>query len=178
MLAAHRRAGAIPARRVAFSPFPKESVMSEGKNFDDWARKMAFAILARTNEGNDLTAADQHTVESVLQRVHTAAELVKLRNISEELEAGLYNRPMIHLQGVGKVAAKPVEAFKPGEHMGWNYGSATQVERIVPLREGATRGWCDVHFVEHPGKPRRMKLERFAAIADETWRRPQVGSRP
>lgn len=71
--------------------------------------------------------------------------------------------PTIHLQGMGKIKAKPVAEFKPGEFMGWNYGYATKVQRIEE------RGKMANVYFEGYSKPRRMKLDRLAAIADESW---------
>ncbi len=36
----------------------------------------------------------------------------------------------VHLQSVGLVKAKPAVEFKPGEYMGWNFGSVTKVLAI------------------------------------------------
>jgi hypothetical protein len=70
----------------------------------------------------------------------------------------------IHLQGLGKVPAKPVREFQPGEFMRWNYGSSTEVIRVEPKGKMA-----DVYFVGHEHrKPRRMGLDRLAAIGNES----------
>lgn len=69
----------------------------------------------------------------------------------------------VHLQYVGDVAGKPVRDFKVGEWMGWNGGYADQIERIE------TRGtMAHVYFVGFD-TPRRMKLDRLAAIASDKW---------
>ena len=74
-------------------------------------------------------------------------------------------QPCIQLQAIGLVPAKPVRDFKPGEFMGWNFGSASKVERIEPVG----KAMCDVYSIQH-AKPRRMKLDRLVAVASAKWR--------
>jgi hypothetical protein len=74
-------------------------------------------------------------------------------------------RPCVQLQAIGLVPAKLVRDFQPGEYMGWNFGSASKVERIEPV--GASM--CDVYSVAHAA-PRRMKLDRLVAVASAKWR--------
>jgi hypothetical protein len=75
-------------------------------------------------------------------------------------------QPCVHLQGIGEVPAKPMRDFAPSDWMGWNFGYASQIERIVPTKGGKM---ADVFMVGFP-KPRRMGLHRLVAVASAKWR--------
>jgi len=46
----------------------------------------------------------------------------------------------VWLQYVGYCKAKPLEDFKPGEFMGWNYGSKSEVVELIRNQRGAVVG--------------------------------------
>lgn len=70
---------------------------------------------------------------------------------------------LVHLQGIGKVRAKPASAFEVGERMGWNYGYTSQV--ISKEKRGQF-----IHFKmlasDNQVYSRRMKPSRLVALGD------------
>ena len=75
----------------------------------------------------------------------------------------------IQLQYVGKVNAKPVQDFKIGEKMMWNYGFTSEIISIV--KETPKQIILEMNSVSPEGKKsegthrRRMQKTRLAAIA-------------
>lgn len=68
----------------------------------------------------------------------------------------------IHLQGIGRVHAKPAQEFKVGEKMGWNYGSTSKVIGVKKV----TKKFIVFRLQTKDGSvwERRLKKDRMVAI--------------
>jgi hypothetical protein len=79
---------------------------------------------------------------------------------------------LVHLQGIGKVEAKPAQEFQIGEFMMWNTGSQSKVVGIAKetkafitfeiLYPDCWRDWANAKVGE-----RRLKKTRLVAIGSE-----------
>jgi hypothetical protein len=69
----------------------------------------------------------------------------------------------VRLQSVVWVNAKPADEFKPGERMGWNFGSTTE----VISRVSETASFVIFEIKDQHGKlwHRKLKKDRLVAIA-------------
>ena len=74
----------------------------------------------------------------------------------------------IHLQGVGRVEAKPAKEFKIGESFMWNYGSTSEIKRIV--KETSSYITFEIEYEAYSGKmelgERRLKKDRLVGIGN------------
>lgn len=66
-----------------------------------------------------------------------------------------------HLQGIGRVQAKPAREIKIGDVLVWNYGYTSRVLGIEPSKTGKTL----VVKIEQNGRlyERKMKADRLVA---------------
>ena len=79
----------------------------------------------------------------------------------------------IHLQGIGKVEAKPAQEFQIGEFILWNFGSQSKIVGIAKETKAfitfkleyplsGRRDWADTGTSE-----RRLKKSRLVGIGSE-----------
>lgn len=66
----------------------------------------------------------------------------------------------VHLQGVGRVKAKPARDLRPGDVTVWNYGYTDKVESVEPYGKHYLR-------VKLTSGVRQMKLSRLVAYSDK-----------
>lgn len=69
----------------------------------------------------------------------------------------------IHLQGIGRVKAKPAQEFRVGDYMGWDYGGVSKVVGIA--KETAKTITFLVLCSDGQVYERRMKKTRLVAVA-------------
>lgn len=71
-----------------------------------------------------------------------------------------------HLQGIGKINAKPVKALEAGDVIMWNYGYRSAVLRLFPTPSG--KMYNVVLQAQDTGKisVRRLGAERLVGIAE------------
>lgn len=68
----------------------------------------------------------------------------------------------IHLQGIGKVKAKPAGNFKVGEKALWNYGYTSTIKNIQPVgKTGNFHNWTTQEDKSGGIYQRRVRKDRL-----------------
>jgi hypothetical protein len=74
----------------------------------------------------------------------------------------------IHLQEIGRVAAKPAKDFTVGDFAVWNAGFTSEVISIAP--KGRTQITWQVRTKDGKTWDRVVKADRLVAYTDHHWR--------
>jgi lipoprotein NlpI len=115
----------------------------------------------------------QERIGNLLPDPHDTARSIEAQAVTlyrQMIEAELaYERELkattVHLQGIGRIKAKPADQFQPGETTVWNYGG---LEYIVAIRDVSPAylefDMLPIHAGQYdkPGT-RRLKKSRMVA---------------